>query len=134
MRKSKELLDPNFHVRLLRWSIAGVAVFAYLFSITGTVYIGGASSVIIGGLYWRMSTTPAAYTALITGVAMGLLGLVIPKYYPAWPLNGQWMFFVTMCTAITLSIVVSLEPAGEKSHTTSRSFCTGASMPSKASM
>ena len=122
MRKSRKLLDPNLHIRLLRWSIIGVAVFSYIFSllyppteailmwfaITGTVYIGGAGAIIVGGLYWRRATTPAAYTALITGMAMGLFGMVIPKIYPAWPINNQYMFFLSVCTAVMLFVVISL--------------------------
>ncbi len=74
-------LSQREHLRLLRWAIAGVAAFAFVFSlffsqtqdlilwwtITGTVFIGGAGSVIIGGLYWKRGTTAAAWSAMLAG-------------------------------------------------------------------
>jgi SSS family solute:Na+ symporter len=59
-------LSPRAHLWLLRAAILGVAVFIFLFSlyvrptqyiamffaITGAVFVGGAGSAIIGGLYW----------------------------------------------------------------------------------
>ncbi len=122
LRKDKTPLDPNFHIRVLRWSIIGVAVFAFLFAyfypptesifmfqaITGTIFMGGAGAVIIGGLYWKRSTTPAAYTAIITGGVLGIFGLVIRKFVPSWPINEQWMYAIAMASAVVLFIVVSL--------------------------
>jgi solute:Na+ symporter, SSS family len=84
-------LPPETHLRWLRWSIAGVAVFAYAFSFflvqrqlilmfmatMGSIFLGGAGSAIIGGLYWRRGTTTAAWGAMLTGLglALGAIGL-----------------------------------------------------------
>ena len=81
----KNPLNPRQHIRLLRWSIAFVAFFAFFFSllypetqqilmffaITGTVWLGGSGAVIVGGLYWKRGTTEAAYAAVIWGAVLG---------------------------------------------------------------
>lgn len=86
----KKALSPEQHIKLLRTSITCVATFAFLFSLfvppsdkilmffaaTGTIWSGGSGAVIIGGLYWRRGTTPAAYTALSIGLFGGIVTLV----------------------------------------------------------
>ncbi|MHB9035870.1 MAG: sodium:solute symporter family protein [Armatimonadota bacterium] len=120
-------LDPKHHIKLLRWSIIGVAVFAFIFSlfyqptekifffqaITGTVWLGGSGAVIIGGLYWKRGTTSAAYAALITGGTVGIASLIVPKMYLTrngheFPINGQWLWFIAMIFAAMVYYVVSL--------------------------
>ena len=58
---------PRQHLRYLRLSILGVAVFIYVFSLifnqrsdifmffslSGAIFLGGAGAVIVGGLYWK---------------------------------------------------------------------------------
>ena len=77
---------------LLRLSIFGVAVFIFFFSllfqqseyiflffaITGAIFAGGAGAVIIGGLYWKRGTTPAAWAAMITGSSIAVAGIILP--------------------------------------------------------
>jgi len=139
----KNPLTPEQHILLLRLSIAGVAVFAFLFSllfrqndyifmffsITGAIYLGGAGSVIVGGLYWKRGTTSGAWAAMITGAILGGGGLVLQQVWPSiavrglryWPesqflidnqekffINGQWMWFYAFVSAIAAYIVVSL--------------------------
>lgn len=120
-------LDPEHHIKLLRWSIISVAVFAFIFSLfyqpsekiffffalTGTIWLGGSGAVIIGGLYWKKGTTAGAFAALITGIVMGVGGLVIPKIYPAFPVNGQWMWFIAMVSASLMYYFVSLATHGK---------------------
>ncbi len=78
------------HLMLLRLSILGVAVFVFCFSLfyqhtqfvtmflalTGAVFVGGAGSAIIGGLYWKRGTTTAAWAAMITGMILSAGGIV----------------------------------------------------------
>ncbi|MCP4550142.1 MAG: sodium:solute symporter [bacterium] len=87
----KRPLTQRQHLNLLRWSIGGVAVFIFLFSllfqqseyiflffaITGAIFAGGSGAVIIGGLYWKRGTTAAAWTALITGATISVGGILI---------------------------------------------------------
>jgi len=120
-------LTPQQHIRLLRASVVGVAVFAFLFSlwypmsqkilfffaITGTIWLGGSGAVIIGGLYWRRGTTAGAYCALTVGAVLGVAGLIIPQYWQAhygrpFPINGQVLWFIAMLSAIAVYVVVSL--------------------------
>jgi len=79
------------HLLALRLSIFGVAVFIFLFSllfqqsqyiflffaITGAIFAGGSGAVIIGGLYWRRGTAPAAWGALITGSGIAVGGILM---------------------------------------------------------
>ncbi len=91
----KTPLAPKQHIRLLRWSIVGVAIFVFFFGIyfpltgyikmwwivTMSVYISGAGAVIIGGLYWRKGTTAGAWAALLTGSTLSLIGITAESVY-----------------------------------------------------
>ncbi len=114
---------PEQHIRLLRWSIAGVALFVFFFGIyfpladyismwwtvTMSLYIGGAGSVIIGGLYWKKGTTAGAWAGLLTGFAASMAGILAQQLYGhAFPLNGAQISFFTMLISITTYGVVSL--------------------------
>jgi SSS family solute:Na+ symporter len=118
-------LDPAQHIKLLRWSIIGVAVFAFIFSllyqptekimfffaITGVIWTGGSGAVIIGGLYWKRGTTAAAFASLITGAVLGVGSLVMTKWYEAhhghpFPINLAVIgFIVTIMAALTYCLV-----------------------------
>ena len=89
----KRPLSPRAHMWLLRSAIFAVAVFAIVFSffyepnqyiamylaLTGAVFVGGAGSAIIGGLYWKRGTTAAAWTAVILGFLLSAFGIVIKQ-------------------------------------------------------
>lgn len=136
--------DKKKHMLLLRLAIIGVAAFGFTFSmlfplkdfilmyfaLTGAIYLGGAGSVIIGGLYWKKGTAPAAWTALLIGTILGFGGLLVQQVWvpyivpllagpwPDWnwlaanrgkfPLNGQLIYFIAMITALSSYILVSL--------------------------
>jgi SSS family solute:Na+ symporter len=86
----KKAFSPHQHLRALRWSIAGVALFAFVFgslfhqidyimmwwAITGSIYVGGAGVAIIGGLYWKKGTTAAAWFGMITGSLLAGGGVI----------------------------------------------------------
>jgi len=124
-------LDPKEHITWLRWSIVFVAVFIFVFSlfyvetdkismffaITGTIWLAGAGSVLIGGLYSRFGTTAGAYSAMIAGAVFGVGGLILPLYWQAhdlgtFPVNGQYMLMLASAMAIALYIGVSLATGG----------------------
>ncbi len=131
------------HLLILRCSIVGVAVFAFIFSllfplkdfilmyfsITGSIYLGGAGAVIIGGLYWKRGSAPAAWAAMCTGTILGLSGIVLEQcwggiaaklleVFPHWqfivdhqdkfPINGQYVYLLTMLSSIGIYVLVSL--------------------------
>jgi SSS family solute:Na+ symporter len=98
-------VSQKAHLRILRLSILGVGVFAFFFSllfqqsehiflffaITGAIFAGGSGAVIIGGLYWRRGTAPAAWTALVAGAVVAVGGIIIhqlPAEFFAAPTAG----------------------------------------------
>jgi SSS family solute:Na+ symporter len=94
----KKPFDKDEHIKVLRYSIFGVAVFIFLFSlffrqsqeialyfaVTFAIFAGGVGAVIIGGLYWDKGTTEGAWTAMILGAFVGVSGTVIPQIPDTW--------------------------------------------------
>ncbi len=86
-------LSARAHLWALRGGILLVAIFAFIFSmyyeptqyvsmflaLTGAVFFGGAGSVIIGGLYWKRGSTPAAWVAMIVGITLSGGGVVLKQ-------------------------------------------------------
>jgi SSS family solute:Na+ symporter len=118
----KEPLTPRQHIRWLRLSMSGVALFAFFFgalfrqteyiqmwwAVTMAIYVGGAGSVIIGGLYWSKGTSAGAWTALIAGSTLATGGILIRQVYgERFPLNGTQISFFSTLTAIALYVAVS---------------------------
>lgn len=116
-------LTPAQHIRWLRWGMAGVAVFAFLFGalfrqteyiimwwqVTTAVFVGGAGSAIIGGLYWRKGTTAAAWVATIFGSALASSGIVARQIWGAdFPLNGLQIGFGASVIAVAAYVITSL--------------------------
>ncbi|MFN8176856.1 MAG: sodium:solute symporter [bacterium] len=133
---------PRTQLWLLRASILGVGVFAVVFSlliqptqfiamffaITGAVFVGGAGSAIIGGLYWKRGTAQGAWASMLTGMTLSVIGVVVKQIDPAvlertaasWPwlgrpalfvksgLTGQELTFAAMCCSIVAYVAVSL--------------------------
>lgn len=115
-------LSPKQHVRVLRWSVAGVALFAFIFSslwtqkeyisnwwaVTEALFVGGAGISIIGGLYWKKGTGAAAWSAVITGACIALFGIIAPHFFKHFPFNGTHMKAFGAIAAVLVYIVVSL--------------------------
>ena len=90
--------DKDTHIKVLRYSIFGVAVFIFLFSllfsqsqkielyfaVTAAIFSGGCGAVIIGGLYWDRGTTAAAWTAMIVGAVIGVGGTLVKQISSEW--------------------------------------------------
>ena len=99
----KKPFDKETHIKVLRYSIFGVAVFIFLFSllfsqsqkialyfaVTAAIFAGGCGAVIIGGLYWNRGTTSAAWTAMIIGAIIGVSGTLIKQISDNWLLNPE---------------------------------------------
>ncbi len=135
---------PKQQLKLLRLTIVGIASFAFLFSwmyaqttqifmfmaFTGSLYLGGAGSVIIGGLYWKRATTAGAWASMLVGLAVAAVGFALEHQWTGFaslmklatgdplpgtwlaaekfPLNGQWVWMISMVGAIITFIAVSL--------------------------
>ena len=147
---TRKKFRPHEHINILRKSIAFVAVFGYIFSalypqnqpilmffaVTGAIWLGGAGSVIIGGLYTSWGKAAGAYAAIITGAIIGLVGVFIKPIWEAFltatqfslptlyanysevvdgvvqfkdfPINGQYINMITMTLAIVAYLIGSL--------------------------
>ncbi|MFA7344589.1 MAG: hypothetical protein WC003_09815 [Terrimicrobiaceae bacterium] len=119
----KKPFGPKQHIWILRAAMLGVALFAFLFgcffrqteyiffwwSITQTIYVGGAGAAIIGGLYWKKGTTAGAWVALVTGSTLSVGGILARQFYgDAFPLNLVQVGFYASLIAISLYVLVSL--------------------------
>jgi len=119
----KKPFGTRQHIRALRLSIIGVAAFAFLFgslfrqteyilmwwAITGSVFMSGAGTVIIGGLYWKKGTSAGAWAAMITGSPLSVSGILVRFVYgEKFPLNGVWISFIATMSAIAIYVIVSL--------------------------
>ncbi len=121
------------HLRYLRWSITGIAVFAFGFSsiwtlkdfiymwfqITGSIYIGGASCAVIGGLYWRRGTTQGAWAGMTTGSLLSVGGIAAKQIWPEMAIgdltiNGLHMAVFSIMTSILVYITVSIVTCRDK--------------------
>jgi solute:Na+ symporter, SSS family len=86
---------PRQHLKLLRFLIALVALFAFIFSsffgqvdfimmffaITGAIWVGGAGPCIVLGLYWKRGTSAAAFIALTVGSTLAISGIILQKIW-----------------------------------------------------
>ncbi len=122
----KKPFTPEQHIKVLKLSIIGVAIFVFLFSlifqqseyiflffaITGAIFTGGSGAVIIGGLYWKRGTTAAAWSALLTGSSIAVGGIIIHQISEGFFINGQMFWGLAMGISAIVYIVVSL--LGEK--------------------
>jgi len=115
--------SPKNHIRALRLGIIGVALFAFIFgslfrqteyifmwwAVTTAIYVGGAGSAIIGGLYWKKGTTGGAWAGLLTGSILSVTGIILRTISNGhFPLNGIQISFCAMLAAIIVYVAVSL--------------------------
>ncbi len=92
----KNPLTPERHLLCLRLCSAGVALFFVLFSlffvqldylnmfmiIMTSIWLGGAGPVMIFGLYSRFGNTCGAFSAILTGSGISILGIVMQRSWP----------------------------------------------------
>ena len=101
--RGKPRLSAEAHLRWLKRSVVGIAVFAWVFSMvfpvqeyifmyfsaTGAIFTGGAGAVLIGGLYWRRGTTAAAWASMVVGSSLAVLGVMTINL--VWPKLVPWL-------------------------------------------
>ncbi|MBN8708418.1 MAG: sodium:proline symporter [Verrucomicrobia bacterium 61-8] len=119
----KKPFTPKQHIRLLRASMIGVAVFAFSFgclfkqteyvmmwwAVTEAIYVGGAGVAIIGGLYWKKGTTAGAWAGLLTGSSLVTGGIMARQIWgDAFSLNGAQIGFFGAVSACVVYAIVSL--------------------------
>jgi SSS family solute:Na+ symporter len=141
-------LGTRAHIWLVKWSVLAIALFAFWFglnykpnqyvamwsALTAAVFVAGAGSVIIGGLYWSRGTTAGAWSAMLVGIAVSAFGIVVKDNFwvlesllgkeavPAairhvheskW-ISGQVLTFVAMASSIVTYVCVSLATFTER--------------------
>lgn len=110
----KKHFSPDRHIKVLRYSIIGVAIFALLFgmffnqtehilmftAITGAIFLGGSGAVVLGGFYWKKGTTSGAWVSMILGSFFATSSIVVQQSWKALqPVflkifhSGQWHEF-----------------------------------------
>jgi SSS family solute:Na+ symporter len=123
----KKPISTRQHLILLRLAIVGVAVWAFTFgalftqtkyvqmwfAVTTAIFVGGAGSAIIGGLYWSRGTTAGAWVGMILGSVLSVGGIITDFYFRTvlkrdFFLNGVQMFFFASLLATGSYVVVSL--------------------------
>lgn len=122
----KRAFSPRQHLALLRSAIVFVAIFAFCFSLfygqvtyilmffalTGSVWLGGAGAVIIGGLYWKRGTTAGAWAALLTGSSLAVLGFIGLHYWAGWiyPALTRLPWLLDWTTFVVEGVSAPFEP------------------------
>ncbi|MCX8039109.1 MAG: hypothetical protein RMM29_08685 [Planctomycetota bacterium] len=95
-------LGPQRHIRLLRATAIGLAIYSVIFSmffripdflnmlmaLLGGIYLAGIGCVVWGGLYWSRATTAGAWTSLITGGVLSTIGVILQQI---WPWFAPWL-------------------------------------------
>lgn len=122
----KTRLTPKRHLRWLKFSAAGIAVFVFVFSLFFNQYdalfmymdlvsiLGaGAGSVIVFGLYWKRGTTAAAVVSMLIGIIAFAIAFALQKYWllvhgVPFPLNSRILMFICMIITIISYVAVSL--------------------------
>jgi len=137
----KRAFTPKQQLFWLRFVITLVAIYAFFFSLhfgqvtyiamffalTGSVYLGGAGSVILGGLYWKKGTTAGAWSAMLTGSCLALIGFVFMNYwvgsiYPALQKSPE---LLTWLSSTVETVSGPLEPIIEWRVVPERFFMNG---------
>jgi SSS family solute:Na+ symporter len=136
------------HLWLVKGSVLAIAVFAFWFglnykpnqyvamwsALTAAVFVAGAGSVIIGGLYWSRGTTQGAWSAMAVGIAVSAFGILVKDNYwvfesvfgadgvpsalariheSKW-ISGQVLTFAAMASSIAVYVGVSLATCCER--------------------
>ncbi|MFH1615111.1 MAG: sodium:solute symporter [Planctomycetota bacterium] len=123
----KKPIPPDVHLKWLRWSVLSVAVFIFFWScvfrqtqriqlffmVTGAIFMGGAGSVLVGGLYWKRGTTAAAWAAMIVGSTLAVSAVIVEQFWYSlygqnFPIDFKWMTAASMISSIISYILVSL--------------------------
>jgi SSS family solute:Na+ symporter len=135
-------IGTRTHIWLVKLAVLAIAIFAFWFglnykpnqyvamwsALTAAVFVAGAGSVIIGGLYWSRGTTQGAWSAMGVGIAVSAFGILAKDSYwvfesllgagnvPSWLvqvheskwISGQVLTFAAMFSSIVVYVVVSL--------------------------
>jgi SSS family solute:Na+ symporter len=116
-------LSPRSHVKLIRVVIVLIAVFLWLFGVmyvpkdsimeylmlTGSMF-HGTGIVVIGGLYWKRGTAPAALVSIVTVCAVPFLDLLLRRVWEGYAESFEpaQVGIVNVCLGMVLFVTISL--------------------------
>jgi SSS family solute:Na+ symporter len=118
----KKTMSPKQHIWTLRLTIALIAVFLYFFgvlytpsesilayiTVTGAMFLG-VGIIMIGGLYWKRSTTPAAYVSVLICCIIPMIDLIAKQVLRAdYPLKGPHSSFIGIVCGLVFFVVISM--------------------------
>ncbi len=112
-------IEPKKHMMLIRGSVLGVAIFIVLFSslfkqnenlymfldLTGGLYLSSAV-ILLGGLYWIRGTTAGAWSAMIAGASVSLVGFVVRSKYNDFLLDRGHDITVWIFTGFCIAMAI----------------------------
>ena len=119
----KKPLPRKQHIWLLRIAVLVVGVIIYIFGLlykpneaivifqmmTGAIYIAGAGTIIMLGLYWRRGNKYGAYSALIAGATIPVLNQILLTLFPkSYDIKPVLAGLVAYLTSLAVFIIVSL--------------------------
>jgi len=118
----KKPFTPHRQILALRLSILFVAVFAWFFSmyfsqttyilfffnLTGAVAFSWTGALILGGLYWKRGTAPAAMATIVVGATLAIAGFFAQQ---CWESVYPWMSAHT--PGLLHAFTVGLEGLGD---------------------
>ena len=118
----KKPLAVAQHIRLLKWSIFGVAAFTFCFSmlfqeleyivmflfISGSIFVGGAGCALIGGLYWKRGTAAGAWAGMITGMCLSSGAIILKQIHASVPFSNKLLVAVVSHNQLELAFAASL--------------------------
>ena len=123
----KKPFEQQQHLRLLKFSIMGVAIIICLYSIfyrqnqpifmyfanVGAIFAGGGGTAIIGGLYWKKGNAAGAWASMLAGATIAISTMVCRQLWPVYyghdfPVNSMYMWAIIMAVCSILYISFSL--------------------------
>lgn len=117
---------PKQQLFWLRLVIVLVATYAFFFSLyfgqvtyilmffalTGSIYLGGAGAIIIGGLYWKKGTAAGAWSAMLAGVLFAAFGFIMMNYWVGviYPWLANYEMLLGALTIVVQTVSAPFEP------------------------
>ena len=135
----KKPLATRHHIWALRAAVLAVAIITFSLSLLiqpnqaimqclalfGSLWLGAAGAVILGGLYWSRGTTRAAIITFVFGLVVGTILLILTQRWTQiaphltflpdsitshkdFPIKGQISYLATAIASIVVYVIVSL--------------------------
>jgi len=118
----KKPLSQKAHIWLLRSAVLFVGIIIYIFGIiykpdipiiifqqlTGAIYISGAGTIILLGLYWKRGNAYGAYSALAVGAIVPIANYILDQNITDYPITAVQSALIAYSSSVATYIIVSL--------------------------